>query len=140
VNVERSTYTISAVNLLCPEDYVVDERNTLRDGDCISYNAARHAATATDIIFYGPYVTLPPGVYLFGFDGEIDGELVVDFADQGGTIILKKLTIDNFLDPACLAVTHTLSKFEVRGFKTPALNTLRLKSISVEAIRFPTTP
>lgn len=109
----------------------------LRDGDSIVYKAEKHIAAATDTIFYGPYLTLPPGVYLFGFNGELDGELLVDFADHEGTVILKKLTIRNFLDPACVAVTRALTKFEVRGFKTPSLNALRLNSISVEAIRFP---
>lgn len=76
-------------------------------------------------------------MYLLGFKGELDGELAVDFADQDGTAILKKLTIHNLLDPARLAATKTLEKFEVRGFKTPALNSLRLNIISVELIRFP---
>jgi hypothetical protein len=140
LDVERSLHTISAVDLFCPEDYVVDGRNMLRDGDSIVYSGSQHAAAGTDFIFYGPYLTLPPGVYLFGFNGKLDGELAIDFADQEGTVILKKLTIKDLLDPACLAVTKTLAKFEVRGFKTPSLNTLRLDSISVEAIRFPSMP
>ena len=109
----------------------------LRHGDSIVFNSAEHGSIAKDNIFYGPYLTLAPGVYLFGFNGQLDGELNVDFADQEGAAVLKKLTIDNFLDPVCVAVTKTLSKFEVRGFKTPALNALKLDSISVETIRFP---
>jgi hypothetical protein len=89
------------------------------------------------VIFYGPYSTLAPGVYLFKFNGQLDGELKVDFVLQEGAVVLKKLTIDNFLDPVCLAVTETLAGFEVRGFKTPSLNTLKLDSISVETIGFP---
>jgi hypothetical protein len=65
------------------------------------------------------------------------GELRLDFADQDGAVVLKGLTIDNFRDPVCLAVTKTLPKFEVRGFRTPSLDSLRLDSISVEAISFP---
>jgi len=75
-------------------------------------------------------------VYLFGFNGELDGELKVDFACQEGVVVLKTLTIDNFLDPVCLAVTKILTEFEVRGYRTPSLNSLRLESISVETIRF----
>ena len=63
----------------------------------------------------------------------------VDFADEQGTVVLKTLTINNFLDPVCLVVTTTVSKFEVRGFKTPALGALKLDSILVEAFSFPST-
>jgi hypothetical protein len=111
----------------------------LRHGDSIVFNAAEHGSMATDCIFFGPYLTLPSGVYLFEFNGQLDGELKVDFADQQGVVILKKLTIDDFSDPVCLAVTKTLARFEVRGFKTPSLNALRLDSIAVEAIGFPST-
>ncbi len=98
----------------------------LRHGDSIVFNAAEHGSIARDIIFYGPYSTISPGVYLFEFNGELDGELKVDFAYQEGAVVLKTLTIDNFLDPVCLTVTKTLEKFEVRGFKTRSLNALKL--------------
>ena len=70
------------------------------------------------------------------FSGGLDGELKVDFAHQNGTVVLKELTVANFLDPVCLAVTKLLTAFEVRGYRTPSLNSLRLESISVETIRF----
>ena len=109
----------------------------LRHGDFIVFNAVEHDSIAGDNIFYGPYSTISPGVYLFGFNGELDGELKVDFAYQEGAVVLKTLTIDNFLDPVCLAVTKTLAGFEVRGFKTPSLNALKLVSIFVETMSFP---
>ena len=137
MNVDHSFSTISAIELSCPEDYVVDGRNMLRHGDSIVFNAAEHGSVATDNIFYGPYSTIPPGVYLFEFNGELEGELIVDFVAQAGAAVLKKLAINNFHDPVCLAVTKTLAGFEVRGFKTPSLNALKLDSISVETIGFP---
>jgi hypothetical protein len=109
----------------------------LRHGDSIMFNATEHRSVTADLIFYGPYSTLAPGVYLFVFNGQLDGELKIDFAYQQGAVVLKTLTLDNFLDPVCLAVTKTLAGFEVRGFKTPALNALKLDSISVETIGFP---
>jgi len=137
LNVEHSFFTISSIELRCLEDYVVDGRNMLRHGDSIVFNAAEHGAIATDLVFYGPYLTLAPGVYLFSFSGQLDGELKVDFACQPGAVVLKELAIDNFLDPVCLAVTKTLTGFEVRGYRTSALNSLKLASISVETIGFP---
>jgi len=136
---EHSFFTISSIDLSCPVDYSVDGRNMLRRGDAIIFNAAEHGAVTTDVIFYGPYSTLAPGVYLFKFNGQLDGELKVDFAYQEGAEVLKVLTIDNLLDPVCLAVTKTLTKFEVRGFKTPSLNSVKLDSISVEIISFPSS-
>jgi len=137
VSIDHSFSIISSIELKCPDDYIVEGRNILRRGDAIMFNSTNHGAIAKANIFYGPYWTLSPGVYLFGFNGELDGELKVDFACQEGVVVLKTLTIDNFLDPVCLAVIKTSPKFEVRGFKTPALNVLKLNSISVETISFP---
>jgi hypothetical protein len=109
----------------------------LRHGDSIVFNAGEHGSVTAELIFYGPYSTLAPGVYLFSFNGQLDGELKVDFAYREGAVVLKELVIDNFLDPVCLAVTKTLAGFEVRGYKTPSLNALKLDSISVETISFP---
>ena len=135
--VEHSSFTIPSVELSCPNDYVVEGRNILRRGDFIVFNAAEHGSIAQDNIFYGPYSTISPGVYLFGFNGFLDGELKVDFSNQEGAVVLKTLTIDDFLDPICLAVTKTLAGFEVRGYKTHSLNALKLDSISVEIMSFP---
>jgi hypothetical protein len=137
LNVEHSFFAISSIQLWCLDDYVVEGRNTLRHGDSIVFNVREHSSIATDVVFYGPYLTLPPGVCLFSFDGQLDGELKVDFAYLEGAVVLKTLTINNFLEPVCLAVTKTLTKFEVRGFKTPLLNALKLDSIFVETFGFP---
>jgi hypothetical protein len=45
-------------------------------------------------------------------------------------MVLKMLTIDNFLDPVCQAVTKTLEKFEVRGFRPRSLNAFKLSRFS----------
>ena len=135
--VEHSSFTIPSIELRCPDDYVAERRNILRRSDSIIFNAAEHGSIAKDNIFYGPYSTISPGVYLFGFNGELDGKLKVDFSCKEGTMVLKTLIINNFLDPVCLVVTKTLEKFEVRGYKTPSLNALRLGSISVETMSFP---
>jgi hypothetical protein len=126
---EHSFFSIHAIELICP--------NVLRCGDSIVYDAAQHTLETTECIFFGPYSTLDPGIHLFGFNGQLEGDLAIDFADQNGTVLLKKLTINSFLDPVCLAVTKALAKFEVRGFNTPLLNSLKLDSISVEVIGFP---
>jgi hypothetical protein len=136
LEVERSNFTITANDLQCPEQYVVDGRNMLRRGDSIIYDVARYTA-ATENIFYGPYWTLPPAVYLFWFNGEVHGELKIDFADRDGGVILKEHLLRDFADPLCMSVTQALERFEVRGYRTPSLNTLRLNSVAVEAIRFP---
>ena len=133
LEVEHSNFTITANDLLCPYQYVVDGRNMLHEGDSIAYVVARQVAD-TENIFYGPYWMLPPAVYLFWFHGELDGYLKINFADQDGGVILKERTINNFMDPLCLSVTRTLARFEVRGFRTPSLNAMRLDSIAVEAM------
>jgi hypothetical protein len=137
LQIEHSFFSIPSSELRCPGDYDVDGRSTLRHGDSIVFNTGEHGSVTADLIFYGPYSTLAPGVYLFVFNGQVDGELKVDFAAQAGDVVLKKLTINNFLDPVCLAVTRNFTEFEVRGYKTLALNALTLDSISVETMSFP---
>jgi hypothetical protein len=139
VKAEHSFFSISVTELTCAEDYVVEGRNLLRQGDSIVFNAAEHGAVSGENIFYGPYSTLGSAVYLFTFNGQLDGELKISFACQQGTVVLKELVIDSFLDPVCLAVANPLAGFEVRGYRTHSLNTLRLESISVETIGFPVT-
>jgi hypothetical protein len=136
LEVERSNFTITANDLQCPEQYVVDGRNMLRRGDSIIYNEERYTA-ATENIFYGPYWRLPPAVYLFWLNGELDGDLKIDLADRDGGVILKEHVLRDFADPLCVAVTQALERFEVRGYRTPSLKILRLDSVAVEAIRFP---
>ena len=138
MDVERSTFTIMANDLHCPEQYVVEGRNMLRRGDSIIYDTERYVA-AIENIFYGPYWALPPAVYLFWFNGELDGELKIDFAERDGTVTLNGGVLRDFADPLCLAVTQALERFEVRGYRTPALSNLRLDSVAVEAMRFPTS-
>jgi hypothetical protein len=137
LNVEHSSFKILSTELSCPNDYATEGLNILRHGDSIVFNAVEHGSIANDNIFHGPYSTISPGVYLFGFNGELDGQLRVDFAYREGAVVLKTLTIDNFLDPVALAVTKTLAGFEVRGSRTPSLNALKLDSLSVETLSFP---
>jgi hypothetical protein len=136
LEVERSNFTITANELHCPEQYLLDGRNMLRRGDSIIYNAERCTAD-TENIFYGPYWTLPSAVYFFWLNGELDGELKIDFADRDGGVILKEHLLRDFADPLCMVVTRALERFEVRGYRTPSLKILRLNSVAVEAIRFP---
>jgi hypothetical protein len=136
MEVECSIFLITANELHCPYQYVTEGRNTLRRGDSIIYNPERYTA-ATENIFYGPYWTLPPAVYFFWLSGELDGELKINFADHDGGVILKEQFLRDFADPLCIAVTQALERFEVRGYRTPSLKTLRLDAVAVEAIRFP---
>ena len=132
-NASSATFTIDAATLACHQAYVQGERNALREGSAIAYDADRLGAVAEPMLFYGPYIALEPGVYLVSFRGRVVGDLFVDFAHDHGRVF-KAVTLPDFEQPICLVVTRRLENFEVRGSRTPLLKTLQLEAIAMECV------
>jgi hypothetical protein len=103
-----------------------------RDG-LIAYEAARHRAIAEPVLFFGPYIDLEAGVYLFRFDGHVEGVLAVRFTHRCG-LPLKQVALADFRAPLCLVLRRPVSAFEVVGEKTPSLTALRIAAVLVERV------
>jgi glycosyltransferase involved in cell wall biosynthesis len=126
-------FTIAASELSCHDAYMVPGGNALRSDGAIAFDAIRNAGVAERVLFFGPYLTVEPGVYLFDFEGEVDGHLILRFTHNGGKLI-REVSVDSFAGPVCLPLIGRFESFEVVGVKTPALKSLRLASIGVHHI------
>ena len=126
-----SAFRIAHTKLYCPK--AGPGSPSLRASDALHFDAETHTEPDGAFLFFGPYIPLNPGVYLFAFRGELDGTLLVDFAHDGGPV-LKEVGITGFDQPVCVVVTKPLGNFEVRGRKTAETRTMRLSAIDVERI------
>jgi glycosyltransferase involved in cell wall biosynthesis len=122
-------FTIAAADLRCHDAYTAMHR-----GDSIEFDARTHGQVVESVLFFGPYITVEPGVYLLSFNGELDGELQIRFTHQGGTRVVKELLVNSFGRLLCLPLTSRLDRFEVIGLRTAALRSMKLQSISVHHI------
>ena len=122
--------TITATDLICSADSRVDGAAPLRRRT-IDYSAAAQQGFSGLRLFWGPYIELQAGVYLFQFDGRVEGMLMVDFVCQRGTRQLKVARLTDFCNPVCLVLTRQVEDFEVRGATTKTLRSLSLKLIEV---------
>jgi glycosyltransferase involved in cell wall biosynthesis len=123
-------FIITPGELSCHPAYTLDGKSSLYNDEVITFDVSRHGGVDEPVLFYGPYITVEPGVYLFTFEGELDGNLRIRLTYNKGTPI-KELTSVVFGDPLCVPLTRRLTLFEVVGIKTPALKAMKLQLISV---------
>lgn len=131
---EDGEFTIAAADLTCHEAFVVDGENLLRQGDRIEFDADRSATIVEPVLFFGPYRTVEPGVYLFDFAGRLDGTMTLRFTHGQGQPI-KEFSVDSFEPLVCLVLTSRYEEFEVVGERTKALRSMQLQSIRVRHIK-----
>ena len=84
-----------------------------------------------NIIVWGPYIDLRPGVYMLKFVGEIEGSAVMQMTHNGGNSQLKRSIIGSESQTACFILRHPVSDFEIRLARTPSLRRLTLLSLKL---------
>jgi hypothetical protein len=123
--------TIKAAELVSSTDSRADSAASRLWRRTIDYSATAHQGSSGSRLFWGPYIELQAGVYLFQFEGRVEGMLMVDFVCQRGTRQLKAARLTDFSNPVCLVLTRQVEDFEVRGATTKTLRSLTLKLIEV---------
>jgi hypothetical protein len=123
--------TIKASDLTCWPISRADSAAAPLRRQTIDYSTATHQGFSGSRLFWGPYIGLQAGVYLFQFDGRVEGMLMVDFVCQRGNRQLKAARLTDFSNPVCLVVTRQVEDLEVRGATTKTLRSLTLKLIEV---------
>lgn len=122
-----STSFFEPTEFSCP----VACRNSDNLSEVIEYTADQGDAIAEGYIFWGPYVKLAAGVYLFMLHGQIEGQVTIDLACDQGTHRLKSLTVTDFSDPICLVLMEAITDLEIRALKSAGLRALTLKGVSM---------
>lgn len=84
-------------------------------------------------LFYGPYIRLGAGTYLFSIDGDLTGSITIKFMKDHGTI-LGKMTLTTFADTLSLEILEPVANFEIVGEKTDQTEALEIRSIFVEFV------
>lgn len=97
----------------------------------IRYTAAMSDTEGDQYIFWGPYVELQEGVYIFTLHGQLDGELMAEFACDQGMTILKHQTLIRLSTPVCLILEQPVKDLELRAAKSPKLRSLLLTALSI---------
>ena len=84
-------------------------------------------------LFYGPYISLQSGRYLFSIDGELKGSITIKFLRDFGTTITMT-TVTKFSETIALDLSEPIENFEIVGEKTEQTEALEIRSIFVEYI------
>jgi len=131
---ESHRFVLTPADLFCQDAHTAGPENSIRREELLEYDVRIHGSAGDSIIFWGPYIPLYPGVYLFSFHGKLDGELYVDFSHTSGEAVLKAERMKSFDKPLCLALTRPVERFEVRAHRTPELKLMRLEGIAIDYI------
>jgi hypothetical protein len=109
--------------------FVCDASCRNRLNGTIAFTAGETAAR--ELIFWGPYVSLPAGVFLISLNGCLDGRLTLEFACDQGNRLIKTTVLDAFSEPVCLILIEPVVDLELRARNTPLLQSLQLAAISI---------
>ena len=120
----EATLSISASDLDVLEAYLSGHSKPIRRNGAICYERATYAGVAERVLFFGPYISLPPGRYEFALDGEIEGELELTFTADEGRQELARTKVTGFDKPVAIELKQATEKFEMVGFRTPRLERL----------------
>jgi hypothetical protein len=85
------------------------------------------------VLFFGPYINLSPGKYLFYFRGNLEGDLNLKFTRNFGESLLE-VSLSSFEGPVQLDLDETAEKFEIVASRTNSLKRVNLSGIDVVMI------
>jgi hypothetical protein len=104
----------------------------LKDGHFF-YDGATHGPIVGHILFFGPYIPLPPGHYSISFIGEIEGTIQLRLSKDCG-FMLKETEISGINPSVTLKVGKSIENFEVVGIRTPSLKRATIKTIIIDPL------
>jgi hypothetical protein len=131
---QRSFY-IHPEDLHYHECYLKRGKEPIFDQKVIRYRRENFSKVADKIketaLFYGPYISLKPGRYLFSIDGEVTGTILINFAKDIGKVI-KNVTLSTLNETITLDLPEPIDKFEIVAEKLDETEYLEVRSIFVE--------
>ena len=128
----QTSLFFSASDLEVPWAYVSGRADPIRRKGAIWFERAKDGDVDEDVLFFGPYIWLSPGRYDFRFEGELEGELDLDFTAEEGKRKLGRATVSGFGNAVTIDVPDEVEKFEIVGRRTPRLERLIFRNAFAE--------
>ena len=128
----QTSLFFSASDLEVPGAYVSGRADPIRRKGAIWFERAKDGDVDEDVLFFGPYIWLSPGRYDFRFEGELEGELELDFTAEEGKRKLGRATVSGFGNAVTIDVPDEVEKFEIVGRRTPRLERLIFRNAFAE--------
>ena len=129
---QTALFMLSASDLDVPNAYVSGRTHPSRRNGAICFDRATDGDVAENVLFFGPYVWLPPGQYEFTFDGEIEGELELSFTAEEGRQLIGSAKVTRFDEPVVVELQQGMEKFEIVGRRTDRLERLIFRNAFAE--------
>ena len=123
--------TLSAADLRIHDAYADGDRMTRHRG-AICFEREKAGGVREDVIFFGPYASLPAGIYAFALEGEIEGALDLALTAEAGELKLARIVVTNFDEPVVVDLPEAVNGFEIVGHRTPSLERLVLRGALVD--------
>ena len=123
--------TLSAVDLKIYDAYADGERMTRHRG-AICFEREKAGGVRENVLFFGPYASLPAGIYAFALEGEIDGALDLAMTAEAGKRKLARIVVSSFDEPIVVDLPEAVNGFEIVGHRTPTLERLALRGALVD--------
>lgn len=131
-HVNDEVFMITASELSVRAEFGAAGRHPIQRGSAIRYDQQLDGDVRQDVLFFGPYVSLPVGRYEFAFDGEIEGELLLAFMKNSGQTKIAETAVTSFSKPISLDLRQAVERFEIVGRRTRSLRRLILRGVFAE--------
>lgn len=129
---DRKSFVIRPQALSLKEPYGTAGLELLQDGR-IEYDRSRFAGIAEPLLFFGPYIDVPPGRWRLRLDAEILGEFTLKLTCNFGAPITEAVVSNDQLSVE-FDIAESGDKFETLLFVPPDAGSLILRAIILDRI------
>ncbi len=111
--------------------YNVGWRNVLRSDAAIAFRIQDHGRVGENTLFFGPYLSLPPGEYTIRMNGDVEGRVRLRLTRSFASECLLETTVESFKGPIRLRLTNPAEKFEIIGDRVDDTRSMTLRAIEI---------
>ena len=124
-------YAIPADGMRVHDAYNVGWRNVLRSDAAIAFRIQDHGQVGENTLFFGPYLSLPPGEYTIRMNGDVEGRVRLRLTRSFASECLLETTVESFKGPIRLRLTNPAEKFEIIGDRVDDTRSMTLRAIEI---------
>jgi glycosyltransferase involved in cell wall biosynthesis len=107
------------------------DKNRLRAGPTIAFDAAAHGEVDQPALFFGPYLHLEVGNYSFWIDGDLAGRVRLRLTQRFAQETLLETVVSSFAEPIGLRLDKAVEKFEIIAERLLDTRALTLRSVEI---------